>query len=529
MNDELSEAECLRRLGLNCTATIEEIKKRYRYLSHKNHPDKVGSDEKIHAHEVFTNLQEAYERLMKIRAQKPEASPVNEQSTEDDPAPEANAVARPIKDNEPAWEYSRWKEWWRGWRFASQAGPPPRSSPDTREFWPHLRSAHQWWLQPCVADADESKKSPPKESKLHKHDVNTLPEAVANFVNAAQGIGPAALTVADLKDAASLASKIKGSADAVSVHLRARLGKVTTQALASWRASEPLPVSLQTGIINDINALLADASLWSKTRFKQVTLRARTVQLTESTGTFSPSELAYFNRLLLEDAYPTELAQSHSLGDDLYWAAEATQTAKVCYLRFLKPILGDVCVRTEVVISKEVHLTYLEARADTILWWRFPTTLRRLRRRSLAVAVWLGFSVLAQLALPNSTGWGALGLLAAGLGILVWVADWDFRVDYEDTDWKRLYPFDLWRSRFQIPAVILIVGFFGWRYLGLADGSDPGAKALYLPIFIWLIGYSAWKTARPVDYPEESLGERPEPRYVDSYLAAINDLFAQRE
>lgn len=219
-------------------------------------------------------------------------------------------------------------------------------------------------------------------------------------------------------------------------------------------------------------------------------------------------------------------AQQKGLAGQLYWAAETEQTAKVCYLRFLKPILGDVCVNVEAVLAKQMNLTYVELTLGTVLWWRPDKALRRLRLRSLAVLVWLGFSALAQMTLPNGTGAGAISLAVAGLFVLAWVAHWDFRVDYGKVDWKCLYPFALWRSRFEIPLVIQVVCFFAWRQWGVISGNDPGARAVYLPVLIWLIGHCLWKTAWPVDYPEQSLGERPPPKDVDAYLAAVNSLFS---
>lgn len=220
------------------------------------------------------------------------------------------------------------------------------------------------------------------------------------------------------------------------------------------------------------------------------------------------------------------VAKDKGLTNQLYWAAEAEQNAKVCYLRFLKPILGDVCVNVEAVIAKQMNLTYIEFKVGTLLWWRPSEALRRLRLRSVAVLVWLGFCALAQMTLPNGTGAGAISLAVAGLFILAWAAHWDFRVDYGKVDWKCFYPFALWWSRFEIPLMIQMVCFFAWRQWGVINGNDPGARVVYLPILIWLIGHCLWKSAWPVDYPEQNLGDRPQPKDVDAYLAAINSVFS---
>lgn len=47
-------------LGVDKTATDKEIKKAYRKLARKYHPDVVGEDEKEEATEKFKEISEAY-------------------------------------------------------------------------------------------------------------------------------------------------------------------------------------------------------------------------------------------------------------------------------------------------------------------------------------------------------------------------------------------------------------------------------------------------------------------------------------
>lgn len=214
-------------------------------------------------------------------------------------------------------------------------------------------------------------------------------------------------------------------------------------------------------------------------------------------------------------------AKQKGLGDQLYWVAEAEQNEKVCYLRFLKPIIGDVCAYVNVVLAKQTNLTYVEFKVDTVLWWRLTEVLQRLQWRLLTVLAWLVFSAIAQSVLPNGTGAGAISMAFLGLFVLGWIAHWDFYVDYGKVDWKSFYPFKLWRARFEIPTLILLVGFFGWRQWGISNGYDPGARAVYLPVLVWLIAYWLWKSVWFVNYPEANLGQQPKPKDVEAYLAAV--------
>lgn len=57
-------------LGVAVSATDEEIKKAYRALSRKYHPDaNVNNPNKAHAEEKFKEVQQAYEQIMRERQQ----------------------------------------------------------------------------------------------------------------------------------------------------------------------------------------------------------------------------------------------------------------------------------------------------------------------------------------------------------------------------------------------------------------------------------------------------------------------------
>ena len=61
--NEINIKECYQRLGLAVTATWEQVKKRFRELALKFHPDKVKDEEKKTAEEEFKKIYEAYETI----------------------------------------------------------------------------------------------------------------------------------------------------------------------------------------------------------------------------------------------------------------------------------------------------------------------------------------------------------------------------------------------------------------------------------------------------------------------------------
>ena len=55
-------------LGVSADASEEEIKKAYRALSRKYHPDaNINNPNKVQAEEKFKQIQEAYQQIMKER------------------------------------------------------------------------------------------------------------------------------------------------------------------------------------------------------------------------------------------------------------------------------------------------------------------------------------------------------------------------------------------------------------------------------------------------------------------------------
>ena len=63
-------------LGISRDASDEEVKKAYRKMSRKYHPDaNIDNPNKEQAEEKFKQVQQAYEQIMKERAPAPPESP----------------------------------------------------------------------------------------------------------------------------------------------------------------------------------------------------------------------------------------------------------------------------------------------------------------------------------------------------------------------------------------------------------------------------------------------------------------------
>ena len=67
-----------------------------------------------------------------------------------------------------------------------------------------------------------------------------------------------------------------------------------------------------SALVKDLNQVISGPSIYDKARFREIVLRPETEQLLKQNPT--GQQLARLNKLLLEDAYPAELAKSVSTG-----------------------------------------------------------------------------------------------------------------------------------------------------------------------------------------------------------------------
>jgi hypothetical protein len=106
------------------------------------------------------------------------------------------------------------------------------------------------------------------------------------------------LSTAGITDPAAFIAKLANGADPISVFLRGRMQD---------SAETNLPA-----LVKALNQVISGPSIYQPARFDRINLRRETRQLVEQNP--SGQQLARLNKLLLEDAYPQELAKSSTTG-----------------------------------------------------------------------------------------------------------------------------------------------------------------------------------------------------------------------
>ena len=114
----------------------------------------------------------------------------------------------------------------------------------------------------------------------------------------------------DVSDPARLAALLKGDEGAVSMHIRKQLSPSTRSLLAEYQAGARPSDNLERALTEDLNRLLRKGDLYAPERFRQVKLRDETLVLAGLK--LHGAERVKFNRMLLEDSYPREIAERHS-------------------------------------------------------------------------------------------------------------------------------------------------------------------------------------------------------------------------
>jgi hypothetical protein len=115
-----------------------------------------------------------------------------------------------------------------------------------------------------------------------------------------------------ITDPAAFAGKLTNGPDAVSAFLRGQLQDSVKTDLAAFSASSVNAKAVVSAVVKDLNQVISGPSIYDNARFSKVTLRPETAQLLKQTA--SGQQLARLNKLLIEDAYPEELAKSVSTG-----------------------------------------------------------------------------------------------------------------------------------------------------------------------------------------------------------------------
>jgi hypothetical protein len=116
-----------------------------------------------------------------------------------------------------------------------------------------------------------------------------------------------------ISDPAAFAGTLTNGTDPMSVFLRSRFQDSMKADLAIYSASSANAKAIISALTKDLNQVISGPSIYDKARFSDIALRPETVQLLQG-GSPVGQQVARLNKLLLEDAYPGELAQSVSTG-----------------------------------------------------------------------------------------------------------------------------------------------------------------------------------------------------------------------
>jgi hypothetical protein len=110
----------------------------------------------------------------------------------------------------------------------------------------------------------------------------------------------------DVSDINAFAKKISEKSDAVSAFLNEQLDETAKGALAELSSATTNAKAATSALMKGINKLVTGPSIYEQKRFAGVQLSPGTEELLKS----KDAQAAHLNRLLLEDAYPAEIAKS---------------------------------------------------------------------------------------------------------------------------------------------------------------------------------------------------------------------------
>jgi len=120
------------------------------------------------------------------------------------------------------------------------------------------------------------------------------------------------LSSGGITDPAGFVGKLANASGALSVFLRDRLQDSVKADLAAYSATSANAKAVISALLKDLNQVISGPSIYDKARFSSIVLRPETEQLLKQNP--GGQQLARLNKLLLEDAYPSELAKSSSTG-----------------------------------------------------------------------------------------------------------------------------------------------------------------------------------------------------------------------
>ncbi len=116
----------------------------------------------------------------------------------------------------------------------------------------------------------------------------------------------------DISDTAIFIGKIAKSADPVSGFVRSAMTEPLQNDLSTYSTGTPQANVTLPALVNELNQLLTGPSIYDAARFQDVAFRPETKRLLAQKLHGMP--LAHLNKLLLEDAYPTDLVRNSAAG-----------------------------------------------------------------------------------------------------------------------------------------------------------------------------------------------------------------------
>jgi hypothetical protein len=120
------------------------------------------------------------------------------------------------------------------------------------------------------------------------------------------------LSASGITDPSTFLARLSNGRDAVSLFLRSQLQDTVKADLATFSPSIPTAKTIVAALVKNLNQIISGPSIYDQARFHGIPLRPETQQLLKHND--GGQQLARLNKLLLEDAYPTELAKSATTG-----------------------------------------------------------------------------------------------------------------------------------------------------------------------------------------------------------------------
>jgi hypothetical protein len=115
-----------------------------------------------------------------------------------------------------------------------------------------------------------------------------------------------------ITDLPAFARKLTEKSDAVSAFLGGQLDDTDKANLASFSPANANARAVRSALVKTLNNIVSGTSIYDESRFQNVQLRPETRELLGKNP--QGQELARLNKILIEDAYPTELSKSAAIG-----------------------------------------------------------------------------------------------------------------------------------------------------------------------------------------------------------------------